>query len=332
MNRISTILVGGTLLNLLVVQAVPLQRGEAVNQEPQRTIRISPVPFWPSNGVVPPELSDRYVFYDLNNEEYVIRYPENLGTPEFGANPGSIKTYRIPTNRGSQPTITFAVTREQGKFKYAYRITNSEKAKKPIMSWDLVMPSEPDGDLTVPARWRGAAMRSSISAVGNALGTPGITGVLLSWYYFDDQAPIAAGKTLDNFSVISSNKPGMSMGYVTSGLIKTPPPDLPEEVQEQLGRVLTVPFNRENVLVIGPKFPSNVPKSRIAQDFLSGIIRMAATGQLDEQSAAIRELQERLNVYAQNIEAFQNAPLSLTQKPANAFEAAFLQAVLLAMN
>ena len=149
----------------VVVGGVPLQR--SLPQPGQ-------VPAWPKSGVIPPQFATRYVFYDFDTDEFVLAFPENLGRPEFASNHGALRVYRIPSNRTARAVITFEVVSVQGKYKYAYRVENRIEAKQPIMSWDVVLPDPPDGTITAPPLWRGAATSSDISAIGEALGTPGL--------------------------------------------------------------------------------------------------------------------------------------------------------------
>jgi hypothetical protein len=118
---------------------------------PQALAQLSPVPIWPSDGVIPKEVSDQYVFYDPRTEEYVIAYPENLGTPQFERNRGRLLVSRFPTARGAKPSIQFSVVREQEKYRYTYQVDNGGGARRPITSWYLATPVRPDGTLTAPS-------------------------------------------------------------------------------------------------------------------------------------------------------------------------------------
>src|SRR5678810_443071 len=115
---------------------------------PQAAVQLSPVPIWPSNGVILKEVSGQYVFYDPSTEEYVIAYPENLGTSESEKNPGKLLISRFPTTKGAKPSIQFSIIRDQEKYRYTYRIANAAGAKRPITSWYLATPVQPDGALT----------------------------------------------------------------------------------------------------------------------------------------------------------------------------------------
>src|SRR5215207_5295835 len=104
------------------------------------TVQLSSVPIWPSNGIVPKEVSNQYVFYDPRTEEYVVAYPENLGTPDFERNSGRLLISRFPTTKGAKPFIQFSIVRDQEKYRYTYRLANAEGAKRSITSWYLATP------------------------------------------------------------------------------------------------------------------------------------------------------------------------------------------------
>src|SRR5579872_3934319 len=66
-----------------------------------------PVPAWPENGVVPASMKDNYVFIDLPKNEYVVAYPENLGTDAFTKDgPGALKINRYELLRNVAPVVS----------------------------------------------------------------------------------------------------------------------------------------------------------------------------------------------------------------------------------
>ncbi len=91
-----------------------------------------PVPAWPENGVVPAALKDSYVFIDLPKNEYVVAYPENLGTDAYAKDgPGSLKITRYELLRNVAPAISVAITASgPSKYKYVYTLENGRTAKQ----------------------------------------------------------------------------------------------------------------------------------------------------------------------------------------------------------
>src|SRR3954467_9905914 len=101
-----------------------------------------PVPAWPANGVVPAEMKDKYVFVDLAKNEYVVAFPENLGSVTFDKDgPGSMKISRFELLRNVQPAVNTTVSpMNGGKLRYTYEIANAAGAKQTIDQWSLIIP------------------------------------------------------------------------------------------------------------------------------------------------------------------------------------------------
>src|SRR5881628_4209068 len=82
-------------------------------QQEQDTLGLTdyPVPAWPPGGVTSATLTDKFVFLDLANNEYVLAYPENLGTPAFEKDgPGSLKISRYELQRNVEPVASVTVS------------------------------------------------------------------------------------------------------------------------------------------------------------------------------------------------------------------------------
>src|SRR5580704_8097715 len=111
----------------------------------QDTIGLTdfPVPAWPKDGKVPAELKDKYVFIDLEKNEYVVAYPENLPATETPAakeaydkdGPGPLRIGHYELLRNVDPAVLLTVTSTAGKYKYAYTVADSPKAKQSIDQW-----------------------------------------------------------------------------------------------------------------------------------------------------------------------------------------------------
>jgi hypothetical protein len=299
--------------------AVRVQRGPSSSSQ---------VPAWPKDGKIPPQFVTRYVFYDNDTDEFVIAFPENLGTPEYARSHGALKIFRVQSNRTARAIITFGVTLVDGKYRYAYRVENRAEARRPVTLWDLVLPQQLEDKIVAPLLWRGAPTDTDIPAVGEALGTPGSKGVVVSWYFDDEHAPIAPGKALDGFVLTTTKKPGITLAYVTGGYIENTP-DLPDAVESQREIAMSYSGNRQTVPMVGPLFPASTSRAVIAANLFAGINRMVASGQLQAQSPAVREALERLKDYSANVGL--QTPMTLNEQGRGAFEKALLNAVVLAM-
>ena len=291
---------------------------------------FSPVPIWPSNGIIPQELQGKYVFYDPSTEEIVLAFPENLENLQSGETPGPLHIERVNTNRGAHPSITFSITPAQKKYLYAYRIENDASAKKFITAIDLPAPSFGSDDLlSAPAHWRAAPMKSEIGAVGQALRSFS-AGYLLSFYFADDKGPMSPGSG-GNFSILASAKPGFTVAWVRGGLFPSFSSSLPSPVMDQLAPALAMNFNTTGVVTIGPKFAVDEPSIRIASDFHFGITQLINNRILNGDSPAIREAMTALASFIENPESVQ-VPLALKEKPNAGMESAVLQALMLSLN
>src|SRR5215510_11913313 len=100
-----------------------------------------PVPAWPANGVVPADMKDKYVFVDVAKNEFVLAYPENLGTPAFEKDgPGAMKIARYELLRNVAPASSLTVTAASpNRYKYVYAIANGASAKQSIDSFSIVV-------------------------------------------------------------------------------------------------------------------------------------------------------------------------------------------------
>jgi len=117
-----------------------------------------PVPAWPNDGIVPASMKDTYVFVDVPKNEYVIAYPENLGTEAFAKDgPGRMKISRYELLRNVAPAVSVAITpANASKLMYEYSVANGSPAKQSIDTWLLVLPEASNADtLKTPDGWFG---------------------------------------------------------------------------------------------------------------------------------------------------------------------------------
>ncbi|HLQ77868.1 MAG TPA: hypothetical protein VK210_10965 [Terriglobia bacterium] len=332
--RIKILAIAGLVCGL-TLQA----RQAAPGQIPQSGIasQTIPVSLWPKGGIAPSDLAGHYVFYDRAKDEIVVAYPASMDetnlAPSVVNKNAKLKSFRFETNRGTKAAITFSVSPVQGGYRFSYRVANGNGARQPITNLELVVRTSPDHSPTSPRLWRSDVTPSKIAAIDIALGTKGASGAFLSWFFVDEKTAIKPGESVEGFGVVTKQKPGISMMYITGGYFASRP-EMPSPVSDQLIPVVSMQFNSQNVIAIAPKFPLGTARSVIAEDFYLGINRMMDSGQLDRKkpSLAIQEVLEKLQDYFRNVEGNANVPLSLSQKPQSPFEDALLKAVFLAMN
>jgi hypothetical protein len=252
-----------------------------------------PVPTWPADGNIPAELKNKYVFVDLEKNEYVLAYPSNLGTPAFEKDgPAPLKIARYELLRNVDPDVAVEVTRSgSGKVKYAYTVTNRAAAKQSIDQWLLVVPLQAAGDsINHPAGWFSILQKGRTFKLKNPEWIRG--GAAAVWSFEKDTEVIQPGSTKKGFEIESNLKPGFAIGYfsraesvaatvATSG-------NIPKAVKDQLDPLLSIEYNSKTVLTIGPKFDKAVDDRTVALDFIEGINSLSRSGALDANSEFVK--------------------------------------------
>lgn len=177
-----------------------------------------PVPAWPTNGVIPPDMKDHYVFLDSAKNEYVVAYPENLGSPNFEKDgPAQRTVVRYKLQMDVDPKVTVAVTSANGKYKYAYTVADGPKAKQSIDQFVIAMPeSGGDGVAKAPAGWFGVIQRGRKLSVSDPKWIKTGAAVVYSFNKADEQ--IQPGARKGGFEVESDLKPGFTIGYFRAGM------------------------------------------------------------------------------------------------------------------
>ena len=102
-------------------------------------------------------MKNHYVFVDLANNEYVVAFPENLGSPNLekdGPKERVVRRYKLQLN--VEPHVVVAVTPSNGgRYKYGYTVSNGANAKQSIDQWVLVLPEGAAGSTKQPSGWFG---------------------------------------------------------------------------------------------------------------------------------------------------------------------------------
>jgi len=221
---------------LLALGIVTLCCGSAHAQQARIATGLSPVPLWPSDGVIQPQFADRYVFLDMPAKQLVLYYPENLGRSDFATNPGVQKMERLDLYDQVQGSVAVSVKRQGNGFIYAYRVANASTAKQPIACLDLTgHAGANDVRMSGPQRW-GAAIAPAATNGASMLGLGAPLGGRMGWQVTGQG--IAPGGELAGFQLTSSMQPGITMIQLGSA---TPPKlraDLPRGVRDQAALML----------------------------------------------------------------------------------------------
>lgn len=305
-----------------------------------------PLPAWPANGVIPPDLRDRYVFIDLLRGEYVLAFPDNLGTPAFKKDPGQLETRRFQLQRNVEPAVSVAITTSApSKYKYEYTITNGSASKNWIDQWNIVLP-EQGGSATIaqPTNWLSFMQTGRAFTVKNPNWIR--TGSSVFWFNgkasgsvvvgeAQPEGAILPGTSKGGFVLETELRPGFTVAYFRRSVgIGGPDPGYPLEVRKQVEPLLRLEYNSRTVLTIGPKFDKNSHSFMIVSDFVEGISVLTRTGALDANSQFVKTTLNELNQYiaavrAENreLDKVTGPPITLTAQPRTPVESEVLRAL-----
>jgi hypothetical protein len=187
--------------------------GGAAQQRDAANLSLDfPVPAWPANGVIPAEMKNQFVFVDLPNNEYVVAYPENLGSPNYEKDgPAERRVHRYKLQRDVDPQVAAAVTATGGKYKFVYAVSNGPKAKQSLDQWALVLPEGAAvGAIKAPAGWFGAFQPSRKLPVANGDWIKDGSAVVFS--YAKTEGQIQPGDSKTGFELESDLRPGFTVG------------------------------------------------------------------------------------------------------------------------
>jgi len=293
---------------LLVLIVVAAAVGIAYAQQ-QDTIGLTnfPVPAWPKDGKIPAELKDKYVFIDLDKNEYVIAYPENLPVVETSAareayqkaGPGPLRIARYPLLRNVDPTVLVTVTSSGGKYKYAYSVADGPKAKQSIDQWIVIIPEQAArSDIKYPAGWFAVLQSDRIFKVKNPDWIK--NGAAAVWSFEKAEQVIQPGHMLAGFELDTDFRPGFTIAYfrkaesvdaqvAASGCgVSSNCAGIPKAVRDQLDPLLQVEYNSKTMVTLGPKFDKTADDKAVAADFIEGITTLSKTGELDPNSDFVK--------------------------------------------
>jgi hypothetical protein len=281
--------------NLFLLVCLLLSAGLITAQQQQYVaLPELPVPAWPEKGVTVAELKDNYVFIDGAKNEYVVAYPQNLGTEAFEKEgPGPIKIARYELHRNVTPSISVAITRPTPEMhKYAYSVSNGKEAQQSIDQWALSMPAV-GGSSTIryPEGWFAVVQKDRIFKVRNRQWIA--TGAAAVWSFAKPEEVIQPGGSKTGFELESSLRPGFTTSYFRKAesieaKVATQGVGLPAVVQQQVDALLAVEHNSKTLLTLGPKYDGSATVQAIAADFVQGLEVLSRAGVLNASSPFVR--------------------------------------------
>ncbi|MBI4471872.1 MAG: hypothetical protein HY646_04330 [Acidobacteria bacterium] len=304
----------------------------AVEQDP---VGLSdfPVPAWPQDGKIPPELKEKYVFVDLPKNEYVVAYPENLGTDTFAQNPGALRINRYELLRDVAPAVSVEITAAKpGVFKYAYTVANGGRVKQSIDQWILVLPEQSVKDaIRQPDGWFAIIQKGRTFKLKNPEWIR--SGSAAIWSFHKLEKVVQPGTSLKGFELESELRPGFNVAYfrrsesidvkvATHG-------NVPKVVKDQIDQVLAIEYNSRTALVMAPKFDKSADDHVIAGDFIQGILTLSRAGALDLTSEFTRSVLNELTAIKPGTKG---TPVRLTVPAKTAVETEILNALKACLN
>lgn len=279
---------------------------------------FSTVPFWPPGGGPPAEFADSYfVYLDYSAQEYVISYPETLGT----SLPKSSRRieFRIEAQSAVDPDLSSTVVKNpDGTYSYRYVVRNGGTAKRPIREIGILTAVDDDSIILSHPSWSSSVPPAPGGDDGPlALRVRAGAARMVSWKTTPPDA-ISPGSGASGFQIQSRFLPGITTALASSGIVSAPPRQLPAQVQEQLSRVMAPEHNWNASIAIGPKFNPNGGPSKdpvwIANDFRLAVEKLRYNGRLASDSLFVQDLIAVLDVISQGGQRipmqFKNAPLT----------------------
>jgi hypothetical protein len=318
------------VLLVLLISAALFAGATLFAQQPD-VIGLSdfPVPTWPENGVVPASMKENYVFIDLAKNEYVVAYPENLGTDAFAKDgPGRLKINRYELLRNVAPVVTASITAtDSSHYKYAYTVENGSSAKQSIDQWVMSLPAAAGSDtVRGPDGWFGLIQKGRTFKLKNPEWIR--SGAAAIWSFQKADQVISPGSSRKGFEIESELRPGFAVAYLRKtesvDVKVTTHGNVPKEVKEQMDQVLQLEYNSKTVLTYGPKFDKSTDDHTIAEDFIQGIVTLNRAGILDLNSDFTRNALSELSAIKPG------APMSglkLTTPPKTPAETGFFNAL-----
>ena len=281
---------GSTILDLS--RSMPRGRGKRLAQELARSLAQ--------------KIHFQYVCKDEEGGNYVVRYPEGLGT-EFVSDSDSVE-FRYSLQNVGHPEISFNVISlpSHKALRYEYSLNNRSDARQSLKRWGFVVSSN-DQSIRIESypKWgnldplRSAPIAPQVAFFedleGPALMPRTPLGRIATWFGAMD--PIEPGATRGPFVAISSFRPGWTTAYVAGGSRTGLPSslgELPVLVQEEILFLQRWENRQSAVPIIGPVFGPDTDREAIGANWEAGIRTLVAHGWLSGSSSYVAELMQFL--------------------------------------
>jgi len=243
----------------------------------QSTVQLSPVPLYPGDNNIPPELKDYFVFLDPETWDLVVSYPD-------GDNTLVRKKIKVSLAKHVVPTLAVELTRKaSGGYTYKYTLSNQGSARQAIKTWYLSVPQPKAPDPADPASRTSNPPSPAWTEMDFAF-SPGNWSK--RWDAQDINAQVRPALA-QSFEIQTENKPGFTTAYFQGARAQNEiplPQNMPQGALDQLKRCQDLQFNSASVLTLGPMFAPGTFRVVIAGDFHVGISKLIRQGKLDPVS------------------------------------------------
>ena len=269
---------------LLIVLASVALFGQATPQA-----ALSPFPIWPSDGNIPDNLKDYYVFLGPKVGQVTVSYPASLYDPSLTGR----KTFVLDLHNQVEPIFSIQISAGNGIYNYDYVLRNGKSAKQVIKTWSLPGPAN---DPAFQVKGPGWTANKALTVKARQLALPNASQaavndlqpeVIVS--FFSNPGYEITPNNEHTFHISSSYLPGFTTASVASGAVFVLPEELPTPVGDQVGVLTRLGWDSKQTLVLGPKFTANWSKQAIAADFHYGISRLTRNGNLSGDSPFVKQ-------------------------------------------
>jgi hypothetical protein len=278
----------------------------ATAQTKVRLVR-SPVPFWPPDVEAANKAG---VYFDSKLNQIVIKAEQNPGSQ-------ILKEIRYDVANGTSPRVAFSATRTaSGKISYSYSLVDDTVTPQVTLRLSLLLPASDASRTVGNSAWAAETSPTTIPDRTNAL--PLATMQFLGWTH--PGKPVRGAASL--MQLESSYLPGFIDAFA-EGDVPTPVTHaalatLPADLADQAARFMEPGVGSSGILVLGPLFRPDLPKSAIATNFHYGFERLMGSGAINPESAYAKAALAALDAFLQN--GAIGRPQTIQPKPVTSFE------------
>jgi len=230
---------------------------------------LSPVPFYPPDGVIPERFKDQYVFLEAGTLDLVLAFPPTFPSATFPVpvNSNAKRTIqRVQLASHVRPSVSVKVQKNpSGTYSYTYTITNDRNARQAIGRWFVSVPTFTASDPNLNTKT--SAKTGWVQS--NYMHQPGRSAIRMESTGKSNH--ILPGQAL-SVTIESKYRPGI-VTVQFQGDIPDLQPVAPAPVLQQLSVVRQIDFNSVPVLAVGPNFIDSASNIEIAAHFHMAISR-----------------------------------------------------------